>query len=211
MAPEDSKSPFRRIPWTAALINRPNLVFRVPGSRKYKISGEDSLFAEILKTTRTIRSCISFYKKPTPTDDKIDEVTVLMTIGDGVNGHPATMHGGIIASIIDESMGILQLTNAERDHMCAVAQGKAEGEIPPSGTGYGWYTAELKIKYLKPVLTPAPLVCTARYTKRDGRKEWIFAEIKQRVGVSEDYDGDEVICATGEGFFIQPKPKASKL
>jgi acyl-coenzyme A thioesterase PaaI-like protein len=132
-----------------------------------------------------------------------------MTIGNGVNGHPDTMHGGIVASVIDEVMGILQMLNAERDHIAAVGKGYAQGELPPSG--YGWYTAELTIKYLKPVLTPAPLICTARYTKRDGRKEWIYAEIKQRVGASEDYDGDEVVCATGEGFFIQPKPKKSKL
>ena len=209
MAPEDSRAPFLRIPWTASLINRPNLIFRVPGSRKYKTSTEDSLFAEILKTPRTIRSCISFYRKPASAQEKIDEVSTLMTTGDGMNGHPQTMHGGIVASVIDEAMGILQTVNAERDHMAAVGKGHAEGELPPSG--YSWYTAELKIRYLKPVLTPAPLICTARYTKRDGRKEWIYAELKQRVGVTEDYDGDEVICANGEGLFIQPKPKSSKL
>lgn len=209
MAPEDSKAPFLRIPWTASLINRPNLIFRVPYSRVYKASTEDSLFAEILKTPRTIRSCIAFYQKPASTEDKIEEVSTLMTTGDGMNGHPQTMHGGIVASVIDEAMGILQSSNKERDHMLAVGRGHAEGELPPSG--YSWYTAELKIRYLKPVLTPAPLICTARYTKRDGRKEWIVAELKQRVGVTEDYDGDEVVCATGEALFIQPKPKPSKL
>lgn len=209
MAPEDSKAPFLRIPWTASLINRPNLVFKVPGSRKFKSSGEDSFFAEILKTPRTIRSCIAFHKKPSPQDKYIEEISVLKTIGDGLNGHPKTMHGGIVASILDEGMGVLQSINGERDHMTAVAKGYAHGETPDSGSG--WYTAELKIRYLKPVLTPAPLVCTARYTKRDGRKEWIYAEIKQRDGASEDYDGDEIVCATGEALFVQPKPKKSKL
>lgn len=209
MAPEDSKSPFMRIPWTASLINRPNIVFHVPGSRKQKSSGEDSLFAEILKTPRTIRSCIAFHQKPSTGQEKIEEVSILMTIGNGLNGHPDTLHGGLISSIIDEGMGILQMANAERDHIAAVGKGHAEGELPPSG--YGWYTAELKIRFLKPVLTPAPLVCVAKYTKREGRKEWIYAEIKQRVGASEDYDGDEVVCATGEGLFIQAKPKPNKL
>lgn len=210
MPPSDSKEPFLRIPWTASLINRSNLVFRVPGSRKYKSSGEDSFFAEILKTERTIRSCLAFYKKPSPQDECVEEISVLMTIGDGVNGHPKTMHGGLVASIIDEGMGILQNVNVERDHMVKVSKGYAEGELPPEG-GYSFYTAELKIKYLKPVLTPAPLICTARYQKREGRKEWIFAEIKQRIGADEDYDGDEVVCATGEALFISPKPKKSKL
>ena len=132
-----------------------------------------------------------------------------MTLGNGINGHPGTMHGGIVAAILDEAMGILQSANYERDHLTAVGKGLAEGELPPSG--YGFYTAELNIKYLKPVFTPGALIATARYTKRDGRKEWIYAEIKQRFGASEDYDGDEIVCATGEGFFIEPRSKKSKL
>lgn len=209
MAPEDSRAPFMRIPWTASLLNRPNIVCRQPSSRRFKDSGEDSLIAETLKTPRTLRSCICFYQKPSEGQEKIEEVSTLITLGNGINGHPGTMHGGIVATIIDEGMGILQMANGERDHFLAVAKGRAEGELPPSG--YGWYTAELNIKYLKPVLTPGALIVTARYTKRDGRKEWIYAEVKQRVGASEDYDGDEIVCATGEGFFIQPKPKKNKL
>lgn len=209
MPPSDSKAPFLRIPWSAALINRENVICRVPGSRKSKESGEDTLFAEVLKTPRTIRSCLSFYTRPSSQQEKIEEVGTLMTIGDGVNGHPGIMHGGIVAAILDEGMGILQACNFERDHFAAVSKGKAEGELPPSG--YSFFTAELKIKYLKPVTTSAPLVVTARYVKREGRKEWLYAEIKQRVGVEEDYYGDEIVCATAEALFVAPNRKRSKL
>jgi acyl-coenzyme A thioesterase PaaI-like protein len=203
MAPSDTTAPFLRIPWAATLLNQPNVVTRVPGSRKIKESGEDTLFAEILKTPRTIRSCISFYIRPPGQQGVIEEVHTLMTIGDGVNGHPGLMHGGIIAAIIDEGMGILQSCNRERDHIEAVKYGKSEGELPPEG--YSYFTAELKIKYLKPVVTSAPLICSARFRKREGRKEWIVAEIKQRVGADEDYYGDEVVCATGEALFVAPR------
>ena len=209
MAPEDSRAPFLRIPWAASLLNRPNIITRVPGSRKYKASTEDSLFAEILKTPRTIRSCISFYTRPAASQKQVDEVSTLMTLGDGINGHPGTMHGGIVAAILDEAMGILQTVNYERDHIAAVGTGRAEGELPPFGVGS--YTRELKVQFLKPVLTPGNLIATARYIKRDGRKEWIYAEIKQRFGADEDYDGDEIICATAEGFFLEVKNKPSKL
>ena len=209
MVPEDSKAPFLRIPWAASLLNRPNIIIRVPGSRKYKASTEDSLFAEILKTPRTIRSCISFYLKPPPSQEKIEEISTLMTVGDGMNGHPRIMHGGIVASIIDEAMGILQTANKDRDHMIAVGKGLAHGELPVGGTPI--FTAELKVRYLKPVLTPSALIVTAKYTKREGRKEWIVSEIKQRQGVEEDYDGDEVVCATGEALFIEARPKKNKL
>jgi acyl-coenzyme A thioesterase PaaI-like protein len=209
MAPSDSKAPFLRIPWTAALLKRENIICRVPGSRKSKDSGEDTLFAEILKTPRTIRSCLSLYTRPPPEAEKIEEVSTLMTIGDGVNGHPGIMHGGIIAAILDEGMGILQSCNFEREHFAAVSMGKAEGEIPPSG--YSFFTAELKIQYKKPVMTSAPLICTARFVKRERGKEWIYAEVKQRVGMEEDYNGDEVVCATGEALFVDPNRRRSKL
>lgn len=209
MAPEDSRAPFLRIPWTASLLKRPNTICRVPQSRIYKSSGEDSLMADILKTPRTLRSCISFFQRPTPDQPSIDEVSTLFTLGDGVNGHPNIMHGGVVAIILDESMGILQAANFERDHLSAVAQGKKEGELTDNP---GTYTAYMNVQYKHPVQTPGVLMVTARSLKRDGRKEWIYAEIKQRIGIGEDEpEGEEVVCATAEALMVEPKPKKSKL
>ncbi|KAK1050686.1 hypothetical protein LTR74_017001 [Friedmanniomyces endolithicus] len=196
MALEDSKAAFLRIPWAAALLNRPNVICRVPGSRQPKQSLEDSLFAEILKTSRTINSCIAFYTKPSDSDGNITEVSTLITIGDGMNGHPNILHGGIVASIIDEAMGILQSVNHERDHMTKVGKGLAHGESPPQA--FGSFTATLHIKYLKPVHTPDSLLVTARYTKREGRKEWIHAEVKQHHSHGEDDYGEQV---TQDGWY----------
>ncbi|KAK1089003.1 hypothetical protein LTR48_001020 [Friedmanniomyces endolithicus] len=191
MALEDSKAAFLRIPWAAALLNRPNVICRVPGSRQPKQSLEDSLFAEILKTSRTINSCIAFYAKPSDSDGNITEVSTLITIGDGMNGHPNILHGGIVASIIDEAMGILQSFNHERDHMTKVGKGLAQGESPPQA--FGSFTATLNIKYLKPVHTPDSLLVTARYTRREGRKEWIHAEVKQHHSHGEDDYGEQTV------------------
>lgn len=49
------------------------------------------------------------------------------------------------------------------------------------------------------------MMVTARYEKREGRKEWIVAEVKQREGAGEDDEGVEVVCARGEGLMISPK------
>lgn len=203
MAPEDSRAPFLRIPWTARLINKPGIICRVPGSRAPKVDTEDSLLAEILKSPRTIRSCLSYYPKPASETDEATEVSTLMTIGDGMNGHPATIHGGITATLCDEAMGIFQAVNAERAHLAQVRLGKAEGELPPIGVTS--YTAELKIRYLKPVQTPGALVVTARRVKKEGRKEWLRTELKQCQGFGEDDEGEVVTCAIGEALFIQPK------
>ncbi|GAB7362077.1 hypothetical protein MBLNU230_g2111t1 [Neophaeotheca triangularis] len=204
---DDSKATFQRIPWTAALINRPDTICRVPGSREPKSTFEDSLFAETLKTNRTVRSCLSFYQRPSAEATHVEEVSTMMTTGTGMDGHPGIMHGGIVASVIDEAMGVLLNVNHERDHLVAVEKGLAEGEIPSSG--FPSFTAELKVKYLKPVKTPAPLIAIAKYEKREGRKMWITAEVRQRIGQAEDYDGDDVLCATGEALFVEPK--ASRL
>lgn len=139
----------------------------------------------------------------------VPEVSTLCTLGNGMNGHPNTLHGGVVAALLDEGMGWLQSANNERKHLAAVAKGRAHGEMPPVGVPS--YTAELKIRYLRPVQTPGALIVTAKYVKREGRKEWINAEIKQREGMTDDYDGDEVVCATAEALFIEPKPKKNKL
>lgn len=108
-----------------------------------------------------------------------------------------------MAAILDEAMGILQSVNHERDHLTRVGQGQASGELPPQG--FGSFTATLEVKYLKPVHTPDSVVVTARYTKRESRKEWIHAEVKQHVSHGEDDYGEEIVCATGDALFIEPK------
>ncbi|KAK5135936.1 hypothetical protein LTR08_004394 [Meristemomyces frigidus] len=200
---DDSKASFLRIPWAASLLSKPNTVVRVPGSRQPKLSREDSLFAEVLKTPRTIQSCISLYQRPAEHDAKIEEVSTLMTLGDGMNGHPGILHGGIVASILDEAMGILQSANHEREHLRKVGTGSAQGELPTHGIGT--FTVELKTRFLKPVRTPGSLVVTARYVRREGRKEWICAEVKQHESFGEDDYGEVVVCATAEGLFVEPK------
>ncbi|TKA28860.1 hypothetical protein B0A50_03271 [Salinomyces thailandicus] len=202
MASGDHKAHFMRIPWAATLLSKPNTITRVPGSRTPKRSTEDSLFALTLKSSQTFDACICYYKRPGPSDDRIQEVSTLITIGDGLNGHPAILHGGMVAAILDESMGILQSANHERGHLLRVGKGLAQGELPPHGLGS--FTAYLNVRYLKPVQTPGSLVCTARYTRQEGRKEWIEAVVKQFVAHGED-ESEEVVCAIGEALFVEPK------
>ncbi|KAK5708923.1 hypothetical protein LTR17_020251 [Elasticomyces elasticus] len=172
-------------------------------SRQPKRSTEDSLFAEILATPATVRLCLSFYTKPADTDPSIDEVSTLFIVGDGMNGHAGILHGGIVASVIDEAMGIMMWLNLEREREMLEARaskGLADGENP---NRVGSFTATLDTKFLKPILTPGSFLVTARYLKKEGRKTWVGAEIKQHQKEGE------TVCATGEAPFIEPR--ASKL
>ncbi|KAM0721062.1 hypothetical protein Q7P37_003348 [Cladosporium fusiforme] len=206
MAPSDTKDPFLRIPWTASLVSAPNLITRIPTSRQPKPStNEDSLFATTLKTPSTLRSCISVYTRPSPDAKDIPSVSTFLTLGSALDGHPGILHGGIVASLIDEGMGILQSVNHEREHYRAVGRGEVDGELPASGLGS--FTAYLNVKYLRPVRTCAAVQVVAWYVKREGRKDWIEAEVRQNVGGGEDDsgEGEVVVCSRGEALFVVPR------
>lgn len=58
-------------------------------------------------------------------------------------------------------------------------------------------TAELTIKYLKPVITPQTLLLRVWLVKMEGRKGWIDGAIEDANGVA---------MVKGSGFFIQLRP-----
>jgi len=118
-----------------------------------------------------------------------------------------------VASLLDEAMGILQSVNHERDHFLAVGKGLAEGESPASGLGS--FTAFLNVKYERPVRSGTAVQVVAWYVKREGRKQWIDAEIRQSLppagpqgghhGGEEDEVGEVVVCSSGSGLFVVPR------
>nr|POE56499.1 verlamelin biosynthesis protein b [Quercus suber] len=201
-APSDTTAPFLTIPWTASLLSQPDLVFRVPGSRKVKQlpDTEDSLFADILRTGRTVQSCISFYRNPETPEEKIQEMSALCYIGNGMNGHDGILHGGIVATLIDEAMGMLQSANIERDFVYAKSRARPNEKLPQSSAST--FTVELKVTYLKPVVTPGAVLIKIRSLKKEARKEWLATEVLQ------EHDGKVVVCSRGEALFVEPKPKA---
>jgi acyl-coenzyme A thioesterase PaaI-like protein len=88
-------------------------------------------------------------------------------------------------------MGHLLTINMERREELA----KAAGEVPPARPAS--FTAELSVKYLKPVETPQTVCVVARIVRSGGRKIWLD-------GVVEDYSGTPL--ATGTYVYVQLKP-----
>ncbi|KAF2721344.1 hypothetical protein K431DRAFT_284951 [Polychaeton citri CBS 116435] len=204
MAGIDCRSDFEDVPWAAALLEQPDTIYYVPSSRSKKGTTEDSLFAETLRTSRTLKSTYAFYQRPATPQEQIREVNILIRTGNALDGHSGILHGGIVATLIDEGMGILQSANQERNHLIAVQRGLAQGELP--SYQLGTFTAELKVKYLKPVKTPSVVLIKVRPVRKEGRKEWIVAEVWHRGRLGEAHnDRDSVLCATGEALFIEPR------
>jgi hypothetical protein len=114
---------FRKIPWCANLINDPAWTPCNTSSRQAKGSTEDSFFAETLKSDRTIHKLLSMHRKAVAEGSPaIQEVRTLMDLGNGVNGHPDICHGGFVATMLDEVIGVLLTLNL------AIEQGQKHGE-----------------------------------------------------------------------------------
>lgn len=185
----DHEARFRSIPWCAALLSNPDFTPTVTASREPKASTEDSFFAETLQSDRTIRSCVSLQHNPSSAPDRaIPEVRIILELGDGVNGHPNICHGGFVATVLDEAMGVLLTVNMENDR-------RRDPSLPGSLTAF---TAYLNTKYHKPVPAPGVILATAKFVKNEGRKTYITATVG---------DGQGTVYAAAEALFIEPRAK----
>lgn len=182
---------FRKILWCANLINDPAWTPCNTSSRQAKGSTEDSFFAETLRSDRTIRKLLSMHRKAVAEGSPaIQEVRTLMDLGNGVNGHPDICHGGFVATMLDEVIGVLLTLNL------GISQGQKHGESVNEPMRS--FTAYLKVNYKKPLRTPGVVLCTAKFERSERNKTWV-------VGTVED--GQGTVFATGEALFVEPRSK----
>ena len=167
---------FEAIPWCSSLLSNPQYNVTSTSSREPKSSTEDALFAETFNTPSTISACLSLYKTPTTSEERIAEVRTLLALDSGLNGYPNVCHGGVTATILDEVIGLLLLLNKDRDEAAAKATGKL-AEFPAA------VTAELTVRYLKPVMTPQVVCVVGRLVKVEGRKIWMRGSIEDHAGI----------------------------
>lgn len=190
---------FQKIPWCRTLIENPLYHPSPTNSRLPKGSTEDSFLAETLQTDRTIRKCFTLHSTPidedkllnptTTTIPPIREVLTFFELGNGVNGFPNICHGGFVATLLDEVMGILLSVNQEYIHGREKGETAVEGEMTSM-------TAYLNMRFIAPVVTPGVVLGRARVEKVEGRKIYIR-------GVVEDGEGKELTDA--EGLFVKAR------
>jgi acyl-coenzyme A thioesterase PaaI-like protein len=113
----------------------------------------------------------------------------LLTLARGLNGYPDVCHGGMVATIIDEVMGISASVFGRREMEIARARGE-EGDVrrPPA------MTAELVVTYRRPVRTPQTVCVNVWPGVKEGRKIWMHADV---------VDKDGLVLASGKGLFVQ--------
>jgi len=91
--------------------------------------------------------------------DPAPSVIALPVISRDFEGHPGYLHGGIIATLIDEAM-----SKAVR------------------ACGFVAMTRHMEVDYLRPVPSGEPLRLEGKVTQNEGRKHWAEARILSAEG-----------------------------
>jgi 3'-phosphoadenosine 5'-phosphosulfate synthase len=102
-------------------------------------------------------------------------------LGTDVTGHPGIVHGGLLATMLDEGLA----------RCCFPAL--------PNKVGV---TANLQINYKKPTMAGQFLVLKAKTTKVDGRKAWVEGWIEPLHPEAAE-EPEKLVEATG--LFIEPR------
>jgi acyl-coenzyme A thioesterase THEM4 len=184
---------FRTVPAFAKLISSPIYTPQQTRSRTIKTSGEDELFAITLNTPLTIPYCLTISRQENPSDPNspISDVRTFLRLEHGLNGYPGVCHGGIIATIFDEILGIAVGVAYQHDKAIQKRKGTYQrGSRNPS------MTAELVTTYVKPVKVPGNVCVIVHPPKHEGRKVWVESDL-----VAENGD----VLSRGRALFIQLK------
>jgi acyl-coenzyme A thioesterase PaaI-like protein len=158
---------FQSISWCSELLKDPAVVITPTLSRQPKDDKEDSLTAITLQTDETISKCLTFYKRPPPGESFITEVCSLMTLGAAMNGGPHMLHGGIIATLMDDVMGTLLTINKDSNAMPLSIR---------------TVTGTLNIRFMQRVKTPGTVLVVAKCRDVKGRKYFMEAEVRSGTG-----------------------------
>lgn len=173
---------FSSIPWCSKYLESPGIVAIIPKSRLGQNLPEHELFSTTFNNDKTISNFLVLYKPPPGLRDRVDELQALITVGFGLNGFPGVCHGGLVATLLDEVMGMLPVLNMER------------GVVPSSS----YMTGYLNTKYIFPVRTQSTVLVTAHIEEIRGRKWYIEGMIQDEKGT---------ILSKGSSLYIALKPK----
>jgi acyl-CoA thioesterase FadM len=105
-----------------------------------------------------------------------------MTLGTGMNGAPFMLHGGIVATLMDDCVGTLMTVNE--------AATEDQESVPLSSMAV---TAYMNIQYKSPISTPQTVLVMAKSREVKGRKFYLDSEIRDEYGH---------VLATAESLWI---------
>ncbi|KAK5988176.1 Verlamelin biosynthesis protein B [Cladobotryum mycophilum] len=166
-------SHFSSIPWTATLL-RDSIPF-IPQCVNPLSDTHDQFLGKTLRAgPRGLKHMLCYFH---PEDDAhlhdpsrpITRVSSLFSLGEGLVGYHNIIHGGMIMTMADESMGSLHDINTSLNKSGLVFQSSS-------------LTGGLDIKFIKPVKV-GEVVVNAWIEGTEGRKTKIRCEVRDEHGV----------------------------
>ncbi|KAF4160323.1 hypothetical protein CNMCM6069_008673 [Aspergillus lentulus] len=195
--PTESINFFSAQPSTHAYLQDTSAYQPIPFFSQYdKGDTSDTFFNETLRTAKTIPHALAVARKEALNlrDKAADEwVTggadqpdylLFVQLASGLNGYRDTVHGGVLASLLDEALG------------CCVEGFRQQLK---AGERTALYTANLNVSYRAPVASPGVYVVKAWLARRDGRKWFLEAQV-----VGEDGR----VRADVKSLWVSEKPQA---
>jgi acyl-coenzyme A thioesterase PaaI-like protein len=110
----------------------------------------------------------------------------LQYLGPALCGHPGIVHGGLLATLLDE--GLARCCFPALPNKVAV-------------------TASLKIEYKRPCMAGQIVVLRAETTRVEGRKAWVTGRLCTLP--KEGEEGEGIVLTEGEALFIEPRQAAT--
>lgn len=215
-APAATVEFFKSVPWTAALIAEPQYMITTSDSRYLKKDNEDAFLAVTLATAQTVPHLLPLalrspplltvypatattvvpYTLPRPEHPNL--IWLLSIAAEGTSGFPNMLHGGAIATLIDECMNVMVAS-----HLNALEVTNDRGETKPRVKRDQYLTSKLELKYKRPTMVPGIFAI----------KGWINArqEAGQRSGrmwtQADLVDAEGNVYVEAKGLFVQIKAK----
>jgi hypothetical protein len=142
-------------------------------SRHDRGQNHDQFFKKTINTHDTVPRVLTFMRKPDITSNNEDrspepDFVVFAQLESGINGWEDTAHGGLLAALFDESLGL-----------CAEGYRVFNKSSNETGT---LYTATLDVSYRAPVLTPSVMQIQTWVRRREGRKWFLEAKMLDQDG-----------------------------
>ncbi|KAG2501561.1 hypothetical protein HYH03_000068 [Edaphochlamys debaryana] len=140
-----------------------------------KLVVEDDHLFETMVRSGQIRELRCFY------DTRQQVFYSVVELGKEVCGFPQTVHGGLTAALVDETLGGLAV---------ALWRSGGLGFRPPA------YTARLEIDYKQKIPNGSIILIKTEVESVQDRKVWMRAQVT---------DGHKALYATGRALFVAPR------
>ncbi|KAF2839828.1 hypothetical protein M501DRAFT_1003296 [Patellaria atrata CBS 101060] len=182
----DFHSIFSALPWALPLLNSPEWVvaerFRMDPA--YPI---DSFVRDRVHGPNGLLYQAELYKVPSSPSSSIEETVSLFSFAEGLMGFSGITHGGALATMLDESVGFAMVANErQRDSPWNDWNPASDASLLETMDSVtmmqklkGFYvTANLDIRFLRPVLCPNVVGVHTRVIENNGKSMKIRGVMK---------------------------------